>query len=98
MRHLTMLAAAAALSIAAVPAPAAAPQPQTIAAAVAAHDRAADNVKLDAGRKPAQLLQFLVLKRGMRVCQFQRTQMTSCFLSASDAAVICLSLVASDAE
>ena len=65
--RLTMLAAAAALSIAAVPAPAAAPQPQTIAAAVAAHDRAADNVKLDAGRKPAQLLQFLGLKRGMHV-------------------------------
>jgi predicted methyltransferase len=67
MRHLTMLAAAAALSIAAAPPPAAAPQPPTIAAAVAAQDRTADNVKLDAGRKPAQLLQFLGLKRGMHV-------------------------------
>src|SRR5690348_11377592 len=65
MRHLIMLAAAAALSIAAAPAPA--PQPPTIAAAVSARDRTADNVKLDAGRKPAQLLQFLGLKRGMHV-------------------------------
>ena len=67
MRHLTMLAAAAALSIAAAPPPAPTPQPPTIAAAVAAPDRTADNVKLDAGRKPAQLLQFLGLKRGMHV-------------------------------
>ncbi|HEY7004961.1 MAG TPA: methyltransferase [Sphingomicrobium sp.] len=66
MRHLILLAAAAAFSIAAAP-PAAAPKPQTLAAAVAAQDRKPDNVKLDAGRKPAQLLQFLGLKPGMHV-------------------------------
>jgi predicted methyltransferase len=66
MRHLILLAAAAALSMAAAP-PAAAPQPQTIASAVSASDRTADNVKLDAGRKPVQLLQFIGLKRGMHV-------------------------------
>jgi predicted methyltransferase len=65
MRHLTILAAALALSGTAPLV--AAPQPPTIAAAVAATDRTADNVKLDAGRKPAQLLQFLGLKRGMHV-------------------------------
>jgi predicted methyltransferase len=65
MRHLTILAAALALSGTAPLV--AAPQPPTMAAAVAATDRTADNVKLDAGRKPAQLLQFLGLKRGMHV-------------------------------
>lgn len=38
-----------------------------IAAAVAAKDRTADNLKLDEGRKPAQLLEFLGLKPGMKV-------------------------------
>jgi predicted methyltransferase len=41
--------------------------PVSIAAAVAASDRSPDNVKLDAGRKPAQVLQFLGLKPGMHV-------------------------------
>ena len=41
--------------------------PATIASAVAATDRSPNNVKLDAGRKPAQVLQFLGLKRGMQV-------------------------------
>ena len=41
--------------------------PVTIASAVAATDRSPNNVKLDAGRKPAQVLQFLGLKRGMQV-------------------------------
>ena len=41
--------------------------PVTIAAAVAAPERTADNVKLDAGRKPAQVLQFLGLKPGIQV-------------------------------
>lgn len=42
--------------------------PGSVAAAVAATSkRSPDNVKLDAGRKPAQVLQFLGLKRGMRV-------------------------------
>jgi predicted methyltransferase len=65
MRHLIMLAAAA-FSIAAAP-PTTASKPQTIAAAVAAQDRKPDNVKMDAGRKPTQLLQFLGLKPGMQV-------------------------------
>jgi predicted methyltransferase len=38
-----------------------------IAAAVAAPDRSPDNVKLDESRKPAEVLQFLGLKPGMRV-------------------------------
>ena len=42
-------------------------QPVSIAAAVAAPGRSPDNVKLDAGRKPAQVLQFLGLKPGMHV-------------------------------
>ena len=67
MRHLTAtLAAAAALALTSAPA-LAAPKATSIAAAVAASDRRADNVKLDAGRKPAQLLQFLGLKPGMQV-------------------------------
>lgn len=46
----------------------AAPKPPTIAAATAdTANRSADNVKLDAGRKPAQVLQFLGLKPGMQV-------------------------------
>ena len=59
---LSLLFAPAALS-AAAPAQA----PVTIAAAVSSTSRSPDNVKLDAGRKPAQLLQFLGLKRGMKV-------------------------------
>lgn len=39
----------------------------TVAAAVAAPTRSPDNVKLDASRKPAELLAFLGLKPGMRV-------------------------------
>jgi predicted methyltransferase len=38
-----------------------------IAAAVASTSRSADNVKLDEGRKPGQVLQFLGLKPGMNV-------------------------------
>jgi predicted methyltransferase len=66
MRHLKIVAAALALSTA-IAAPAAAPRPATIAAAVAATDRDPDNVKLDEGRKPAQVLQFLGLRPGMHV-------------------------------
>ena len=65
MRHLTIVAAALALSAAGAQL-AAAPQ-STIAAAVAATDRSPANVKLDAGRKPAQVLQYLGLKPGMHV-------------------------------
>jgi len=39
--------------------------PVTIAAAVASPSRTPDNVKLDEGRKPAQVLSFLGLKSGM---------------------------------
>lgn len=39
----------------------------SIPAAVAAQTRGADNVKLDAGRKPAELLRFLGLRPGMEV-------------------------------
>ena len=41
--------------------------PATVAAAVAAPGRNADNVKLDEGRKPAEVLTFFGLKKGMRV-------------------------------
>jgi predicted methyltransferase len=66
MRHLNIVAAVLALSIQSGPA-AAAPKPPLIAAAVSSPDRNADNVKLDAGRKPAEVLQFLGLRRGMHV-------------------------------
>lgn len=66
MRHLTIVAAALALSTGAAQL-VAAPQHSTIAAAVGVSDRSADNVKLDAGRKPAQVLQYLGLKPGMHV-------------------------------
>ena len=61
----------AALSLALASAPLAAktaPVTPTIAAAVAdtAH-RTSDNAALDAGRKPAQVLEFLGVKRGMNV-------------------------------
>jgi len=66
MRHLTAFA----LCLALLPAPLlakAAPKPPTIAAAVAASDRNPDNVKMDAGRKPAQVLQFFGVRPGMHV-------------------------------
>nr|NUR36817.1 class I SAM-dependent methyltransferase [Sphingomonas sp.] len=42
-------------------------QPSIAAAVAATANRSADNVKLDEGRKPAQVLQFLGLKPGMNV-------------------------------
>ena len=66
MRLLNIAAAALAISIASGPSTAAAKTP-TIAAAVAAPGRSQDNVKLDSGRKPAQVLAFLGLKPGMHV-------------------------------
>jgi predicted methyltransferase len=66
MRTLTIAAAAFALAAPLAPATAVKASP-TIAAAVAAPGRSADNVKLDAGRKPAQVLQFLGLRPGMHV-------------------------------
>ena len=60
---------ALALTLAAAPlaAQSTAPAPVTIAAAVAAPDRSPDHVKLDEGRKPAEVLAFLGLKPGMQV-------------------------------
>jgi predicted methyltransferase len=61
----------AALSLALVAAPLlakpGAPPPLSVAAAVALPSRTADNVKLDESRKPAQVLQFLGLRSGMKV-------------------------------
>ena len=45
----------------------AAPSASNVAAAVAAPSRTPDNVKLDEGRKPAALLSFFGLNRGMQV-------------------------------
>ena len=64
MRHLKIVAVALTLSTALAPA-IAAPSAPTIAAAVSASDRSAANVKMDAGRKPAEVMQFLGLKPGM---------------------------------
>jgi predicted methyltransferase len=58
---------AALLLIAATPLAAAPAAPSTVAAALAAPDRRPDNVKLDEGRKPVEVLQFLGLKPGMNV-------------------------------
>lgn len=66
MRYLIMFTAALALSTTTL-APAAPIKTPTIAAAVAAPDRTPDNVQLDASRKPAAILQFLGLRRGMQV-------------------------------
>lgn len=54
------------LALAACAAPViAAPRPVSIAASVAASDRSADNVKMDASRKPTEVLHFLGLRTGM---------------------------------
>jgi predicted methyltransferase len=66
MRSLNALAVSFAL-VAAPFAVAPAVASPTIAAAVAATDRNPDNVKLDEGRKPAQVLAFFGLKPGMNV-------------------------------
>ena len=55
-------------SIAILPVASAGAQPANVTAAVAnAAARTPDNVKLDADRKPVQLLRFLGLRRGMQV-------------------------------
>jgi predicted methyltransferase len=59
--------AAFSLILATVPATAAAPAAGTVAAAMASPDRRPENVKLDEGRKPAAVLQYLGLKPGMKV-------------------------------
>src|SRR5689334_5090032 len=60
------LAAAAALGWASA-ALAASPKVMTIPAAVASTSRTPDNVKLDGSRKPAGVLAFFGLRRGMQV-------------------------------
>jgi predicted methyltransferase len=57
---------ALALLLATTVTPVAIAKPTPIAAAVAAKDRAADAVALDAGRKPAEVLSFMQLKPGMK--------------------------------
>lgn len=58
-----------ALSLATLPAAtiAAVNAPANVTAAVAASSRTEDNVKLDESRKPAEILRFLGLRRGMQV-------------------------------
>ena len=66
--RISILLAALLVSAAPVAAKPMTPSASPIAAAVAdAAHRSANNVKLDAGRKPAQVLAFLGLKPGMRV-------------------------------
>src|SRR6476659_4982806 len=59
--------AALSLILAATTAPALAAPATTVAAALKAPDRRPDNVKLDEGRKPAAVLQYLGLAPGMKV-------------------------------
>ncbi len=65
MRRLNIIIVALALSIGSAPSVAA--SQSTIAAAVSAPDRSPDNVKLDVGRKPSQVLRYLGLRPGMNV-------------------------------
>jgi predicted methyltransferase len=65
MRALKLAALLIAVSSPLVAKPAAAPV--TVAAALASPSRSADNVKLDESRKPAEVLNYLGLKRGMSV-------------------------------
>jgi predicted methyltransferase len=68
MRSLKVTAFALALALTLPPLTAAAqPAPVVTSAVLTSPDRAPDNVKLDESRKPAELLQFLGLKRGMQV-------------------------------
>lgn len=57
----------AALALSSAPLAALAAAPADVGAAVALPSRSADNVKLDEGRKPAELLKFFGLERGMTV-------------------------------
>jgi predicted methyltransferase len=66
MRALKSIAFALALTTAPIAVQAVA-APSTIAAAVSSPTRSADNVKMDEGRKPAEVLSYLGLKPGMSV-------------------------------
>jgi predicted methyltransferase len=59
--------AAFSLILAAMPVTANATPAGSVVAAIASADRKPDNVKLDEGRKPAAVLQYLGLKPGMKV-------------------------------
>ncbi len=61
------IAIALGLALAVAPVSTAAASPAQIAAAVAAPGRTPDNVKLDEGRKPVEVLNFFGLRRGMDV-------------------------------
>jgi predicted methyltransferase len=67
MRASTSIALVLALIAAPLAAKTAAPAPVSVASAVAAPGRSADNVKLDESRKPTAVLNFLGLKPGMKV-------------------------------
>lgn len=67
MRLITLAAASLALTGSTALAAKAAPTSVSIASAMASPDRRPDNVKLDEGRKPAQVLAYLGLKAGMNV-------------------------------
>ena len=67
MRLPRLVSISLALAAASLGASAALCAPSSIASAVAATSRSPDNVKLDSGRKPAQVLQFLGLRAGMNV-------------------------------
>ena len=67
MRYTKVATLALVLAMPSLPASAAVDAGSTIAAAVASTSRNTDNVKLDAGRKPAQVLEFLGLRHGMHV-------------------------------
>ena len=61
-----MRAFALALLLATAATPTASAKPTPIAAAVAAKDRAADAIGLDASRKPTEILTFMQMKPGMK--------------------------------
>lgn len=67
MRYTKVAALAFVLAMPSFCADAAAQAQPSIADTVASTSRSPDNVKLDAGRKPVQVLQFLKLGRGMQV-------------------------------
>lgn len=62
LRHFILASALAAFAL-----PVSAASPAEVAAAVASPSRTADNVKLDLLRKPAEVLAFFGLERGMQV-------------------------------
>src|SRR3954454_15307957 len=66
-RHMRFSSLATLSLLVGMPATASPAPAESLAAAVAAPDRRPDNVKLDEGRKPAAVLQYLGLRPGMHV-------------------------------